>query len=413
MKKVSKEVMEAPVFEVGMLDRLAREGAARILMETMDAEVVAYLGRLPYARSEKFRGYRNGYTKRRTIAVGLGSVEVRPPRVRDVPPDMEEFQSQILGRYQRMSVETRSLLAELYLEGLSSGDFEPLFRYLLGKNTPLSSASIIRLKEDWQAEYEAWKKRSLEKRYAYTWGDGVYLKVGSKNDKTAILVVIGVTEDGQKDLLAIVEGYRESKESWSELLRDLRARGVEDILLFAGDGHLGIWPALDEVFPSAKHQRCWNHKVLNVLDKLPKRLWPEVKKELRNIWKAETEAECRLQADKYAKRLRLMGQAKAAETLLRDFDDFVTFYQFPKEHWVHLRTTNPIESVFAGVRLRTNVAKRMRTQETALYLVFKIIQRLSINWRSINCPDLVSLVLEGEVFKDGIHQKQEEVKKAA
>jgi putative transposase len=410
MKNISKEAEEVPLFE-GELDRLARAGAAKMLMEAMNAEVVEYLGRLKYERKEEFRGYRNGYAKPRTIAVGLGHLEVRPPRVRK-NFEMKAFESRILEKYQRMSDSTRNLLAELYLEGLSSGDFEPLFRHLLGENTPLSSASIVRLKEDWSAEYEAWKKRMLEKRYAYTWGDGVYLKVGPKNDKTAILVVIGVTEDGQKDLLAIEEGYRESKESWSGLLRDLKARGVEEILLFVGDGHLGIWPALNEVFPKAKHQRCWNHRVLNVLDKLPKRMWPEVKKELRNIWKAETEAACRADAEKYAKRLRLMGQTKAAETLLRDFDDFVTFYQFPKEHWVHLRTTNPIESVFAGVRLRTNVAKRMRTQENALYLVFKIIQRLSNNWRSLNAPDLVSFVLAGRTFKDGLLQ-EEEVRLAA
>lgn len=406
MRNGSKETGAAPACD-DALEQLAREGAKRMLRAAMEAEVEEFLGRARYERGCAFRGYRNGYAPGRTVAVGLGKVAVQPPRVRATPPAVGPFQSRILAAYQRTSRTTKRLLTQLYLEGLSSGDFEPVFRALLGETAPLSASSIGRLKAQWQAEYVAWKGRPLAAQYAYVWVDGVYLKAGPQRDKTAVLVAIGVTVDGTKELLAMHEGYRESTASWAELLRDLRTRGVTTIRLVMGDGHLGIWAALGAVFPTAQGQRCWNHKVLNLLDTLPKRLWADAKKALRTIWQAPTEAACRAQAATYAKRLRLLGQARAAETLLRDLDEFVTFYQFPQAHWKHLRTTNPIESVFAGVRLRTNVAKRMRTQETALYLVFKLIERLSGRWRVLNAPDLVPLVVEGHVFKDGTRHDEE------
>jgi len=414
MKKVSKNVVEFPLAKgEPVLDRLARQGAQQILMKALNREVVAFLERGRYKRNENFKGYRNGSGKLRKVAVGLGHVELRAPRVSDVPEEVGEFRSRILDRYQRMSKTTRDLLLQLYLEGLSSGDFEPVFRHLLGETAPLSSTSIIQMKEEWQGEYDAWQKRPLEKCYAYSWADGIYLAAGPKDDTTAMLVVVGVNEHGEKELLAIREGHRESKESWSEVLRDLKARGVEVLGLLAGDGHLGIWSALHEVFPETKEQGCWNHKAMNVVDKLPKRLQEEAQMELRNIWRAPTREECAARAQTFAKKLRLMKQESAAESLLRNFDRMTTFYDFPKEHWVHLRTTNVIESVFHGVRLRTNVTKRMKSARTALYLVFKVIQRLSQRWRTINKPVLVKLILEGAVFKNGIQVVQEEVKQAA
>jgi transposase-like protein len=319
---------------------------------------------------------------------------------REVAP--EGFQSQIVGRYQRVSRTTQRLLARLYLEGLSTGDFEPVFRALLGETAPLSASSVTRLKADWQAEYEGWRTRALdEQRYLYLWVDGIYLAAGGEEEKTALLCVLGLREDGQKELLALVPGYRESTESWAQVLRDLKARGVVCPALVVGDGALGIWAALREVWPTSRCQRCWNHRVLNVLDKLPKRLWAQVRRDLRRAAQATTRAECRRQLETIAADLRRAGQVPAAETVLRDLDDFLTFYDFPQEHWLHLRTTNPIESVFAGIRLRTVVAKRLPNRENAVYLVFKVAQRLSRNWRRITGSNLCQLVLGEQPFVDG------------
>lgn len=387
------------------MERIVREGARKILQEALIQEVADFLGRNRYERRNSSRGYRNGFGKTRSIALSVGEVAVRMPRVKGVA-EGDGFQSRIIPRYVRASATTKRLLVRLYLEGLSSGDFEPVFRGILGENAPLSASSIIRLKEVWQGEYEAWKGRSLAKRYAYVWVDGIYLKAGLEKEKTALLVVLGVNEQGEKELLAIHEGYRESKESWAEVWRDLRSRGVEEIRLVMGDGALGTWSALREVFPKTREQRCWNHKVLNVLDKLPKRLQDEMKKELRSIWQAQSAEECRKRGQAVARKLRWMGQVKASETLLRDFEHFVTFYDFPREHWKHLRTTNAIESVFAGVRLRSNVAKRMRSQQTGLYLVFKLIQRLGENWRNVDFPERVLDVLQGLRFVNGVPESQ-------
>jgi transposase-like protein len=274
----------------------------------------------------------------------------------------------------------------------------------VGETTALSATTIVRLKERWADEYASWKRRSLaEHQYAYLWADGIYLGVGADDEKAALLTVIGAREDGTKELLALELGYRESTLSWQELLRDLRDRGLRAPLLAVGDGALGLWAALDEVFPSTEHQRCWNHRVLNLQDKLPKRLQAEARRRLHAMWTADTQAECERLRNEYVSALRARGQEAAAQTLLRDWPDFVRFYHYPKEHWIHLRTSNPVESIFAGVRLRTNAAKRMRRREAALYLVFKVIERLSGNWRALNGgQNLMALVLEGCAFKDGI-----------
>jgi transposase-like protein len=334
----------------------------------------------------------------------MGAVEVSLPRVSDVPPEVSSdgFHSEILARYQRRSRTQARLLARLYLEGLSSGDFEPVFRALVGETAALSPSSILKLKADWQQEYETWKKRPLRGRYVYLYADGVYLKAGTERDKTAVLVVLGVDEQGHKELLAMDEGYRESTASWSEVLRSLRERGLSEAPLLAiGDGALGLWAALDEVFPTTRHQRCWNHRALNVLDKLPKRLHPEVRKKLRGLAEAPSRQECERRRDALCARLRAQGQAPAAACLERDWEDFVTMFDFPEEHWVHLRTSNPIESIFSGVRLRTNASKRLKVRENALYLVFKLVLRLSLNWRGINAPNQLRLLLARHQFRDG------------
>ena len=402
-KKQRDEVQDA-------LEACVREGARKMLAIALEEEVNGFLERDRYQRGKEFRGYRNGYHPARDLTVGLGPVKVRVPRVAKVPfyVAAQGFQSQIVRRYQRASETTKRLFARLYLEGLATGDFEPVFRELVGETTALSPNAIVRLKEHWEQEYEAWRKRPLwEHRYAYTWNDGVYLDAGTEVEKMAILCVVGARDDGEKELLAMEPGYRESKESWAETLRDLRNRGLEAPMVAAGDGALGLWAALDEIYPTTEHQRCWNHRITNVQTKLPKRLQKEARCRLREMAEAPTQKECEELRDRYAAELMAVDQRAAAETVLRDWEDFVTFYHYPREHCIHLRTTNPLESVFSGVRLRTDATRRMRRRDNALYLVFKIVERLSRNWRSLNGGgNLMTLVLEGYTFKDGILQRE-------
>lgn len=392
------------------LESYVREGARRMLAAALEEEVNAFLGRHRYERGQAFRGYRNGYHRPRQITVGLGPVSVEVPRVAQVPSEVapQGFQSQLVQRYQRASLSTQRLFSRLYLEGLATGDFEPVFRELVGETTALSANAVVRLKEDWSEEYQRWRQRPLwEHHYAYIWADGVYLAAGNELEKTALLCILGAREDGEKELLAIELGYRESTESWAAVLRDLRERGLAAPLVAVGDGALGLWAALAQVFPTTQHQRCWNHRVLNVQAKLPKRLQPEARRRLREMAEAESQAACEELRDGYVAELRAMDQGPAAETVLRDWEEFVTFYHYPKEHWVHLRTSNPLESIFSGVRLRTDAAKRMRCRDNALYLVFKVVERLSRNWRGLNGgANLMTLVLEGCTFKDGILQRR-------
>jgi transposase-like protein len=394
-----------------VLEAYVREGARRMLASALEEEVNAFLGRTRYERTKPFRGYRNGYHPTRQVTVGLAPVEVRVPRVAEVPAEVAPygFQSQIVRRYERASQATQKLFARLYLEGLSSGDFEPVFRELVGETTALSANAVVRLKEQWGQDYEAFRHRPLrEHQYAYIWADGIYLDAGMEQEKLALLCVVGAREDGVKELLAMEPGYRESTESWAAVLRDLRERGLSAPLLAVGDGALGLWAALDEVFPTTEHQRCFNHRVLNVQAKLPKRMQAEARGRLREIAEAETQAQCEELRDHYVAELRAADQGPAAETVLRDWEDFVTFYHYPKEHWVHLRTSNVLESIFSGVRLRTDVTKRMGRRDNALYLVFKVVERLSGSWRTLNGgANLMALVLEGCVFKDGILQRRQ------
>ena len=382
-----------------------------MLVAVLEEEVSAFLGRHRYERGKAFRGYRNGHLPAREVTVGLWPVEVQVPRVAQVPPDVAPrgFQSQIVRRYERASQATQRLFSRLYLEGLATGDFEPVFRELVGETTALSANSVVRLKERWAKEYEVWRRQPLwEHRYAYIWADGIYLGAGIEKEKTVLLCVLGTREDGEKELLAMEPGYRESTESWKAVLRDLRDRGLEAPLLAAGDGALGLWAALDEIYPTTEHQRCWNHRITNVQAKLPKRLRAKAHRRLREIAEAETQKACEELRDRYVADLLAADQRPAAETVLRDWEAFVTFYHYPREHWIHLRTTNPLESIFSGVRLRTNAAKRLRRRDNALYLVFKIVERLSGHWRTLNGGiNLMALVLEGETFKDGIRQRRE------
>ncbi len=349
------------------LDALAREGARRMLQTALEVEVDDFLGRARYARRAGRQGYRNGKGKPRKVAVGCGTVTVQAPRVRDTEV---YFTSQILPPCERSSAATRELLPELYLQGLATGDFEPALRTLLGEAAPLSPASIVRLKEQWAA-------------------DGLYLKAGPQDEQIAVLIVIGVREDGHKELLAMVEGYRESTESWREVLRDLVRRGLKNTKLVIGDGALGLWAAVREVLPQARHQYCWCHKLLNVVDKLPQRLHPEAKAHLRDIYQAPTRDEATVRMQRFAERF-CREYPRAVASLTAHRGELLTFYDFPREHWKSLKTTNPIESPSDLVRLRTRAARRMRTARTGLYLVFKLARQAQRRWRRIDAPHLIA-----------------------
>lgn len=406
-KKLTDSTRENRAVDVtdfaGDLDAIAREGARLMLVSTLDAEVNEFLGRQRYERRELSIGYRNGYGKERRVTLGSGTVSIRAPRVRD---SEEPFHSAVLPSYQRQSKAVKELIPELYVHGLSTGDFEPALRGLLGEGAALSPSTVVRLKAHWESEYEAWRKRSLrDHRYAYLWCDGVYPKAGLQGDKTAFLIVLGVNENGEKEPLAIIEGYRESTESWAEVLRDLKGRGLTDPRLFAGDGALGLWSAIDKVYPKADHQRCWVHKMRNVLVHFPKRLQAEVKQLLRQMYNATTREQAETLMTQFAE---LYGRdyPRAVECLLKDQDTLLTYFNYPQEHWVSLKTTNPIESIFATVKLRTNAARRIKSPRSALYLIFQLILRAQKRWRRLNAPHLVTKVLDGVKFEDGIEVKR-------
>ena len=393
----------------GDLDVIAREGARRMLVSVLEAEVTEFLGRQRYERTDGDDvavgrvGYRNGYGKTRRVTLGTGTVAVRAPRVRETE---ERFASQVLPAYQRRSKAVQALIPELYVQGLATGDFEPALRGLLGETAALSPSTVVRLKREWEAEYEAWRTRSLAAhRYAYLWCDGVYPKAGLQGDKTAFLVVLGANERGAKEVLTIIEGYRESTESWAEVLRDLKVRGLTDPKLFCGDGALGLWGAIDQVYPKADHQRCWCHKMRNVLACFPKRLHDEVRRLLQRMYTADTRAEAETLMAQFAETYQ-REYPRAVECLLKDQEALLTYFAYPKEHWISLKTTNPIESIFATVKLRTNAARRIRSPRSALYLIFQLIVRAEKRWRRINAPHLVVKVLDEVRYEDGIEVKK-------
>jgi len=396
------------------LDRIAREGAQRMLLDVLEQEVEGFLGRKRYERSEvtEFAGYRNGYGKKRRVAVGSGTVEIQAPRVRD---NREKFKSKILKSYQRQSDGVKQMIPELYLHGLATGDFELALRGFLGEGASLSPASVIRLKQKWETEYETWRKRSLSGHsFVYLWCDGVYPKAGLAGDKTALLVVLGVNEEGVKEPLAILEGYRESTESWQAVLHDLKERGLDKPRLFVGDGALGLWAAIDEVYPKADHQRCWCHKMRNVLSYFPKRLQPEVKVLLQEMYYASTKQQSLKLMEAFAEKF-VRDYPRAVECLLKNQDDLLTYFSYPQQHWQSIKTSNPIESIFAAVKLRTNAAKRIKSPRSALFLIFGIITRAQKRWRRINGPNFLEKVIEGVKFENGkeVKTKNKKHRKAA
>ena len=383
------------------LESFARERVQWFVQELLEEELTELLGRKKSQRRtavDAAVGYRNGHGKPRKLTMQSGTITVQRPRARGLE---ERFESRVLPLFERRTREVGDLLPELYLHGLSAGDFELALRGLLGEDAPLSASSIDRLKSKWLLEFDAWRRRSLDDReVVYAWADGIYVKAGLEQEKAALLVVIGALRDGRKEVLAIAAGHRESKESWAELLRDLKARGLDSPKLLIADGNAGVWAAAAEVWPETSEQRCWNHKVANVLDKLPKKLQAEASVLLKKIPYATTEAEARRLRDAFCVRYR--GRSpEAAASLEKDWAQLTTFYSYPAEHWIHLRTTNIVESPFAAVRLRTSAAKRFKKVPNATALIWKLLCVAESRMRRLTAPELLAAVYDGRSFKDG------------
>ena len=391
-----------------VIDQIVRDGARRMLAEALQAEVEAYIARFSAERDDNGRRLvvRNGSHQPRQVLTSAGAVEVTAPRVNDrrVDPDTGErakFTSAILPPWCRKTPKINEVLPLLYLHGLSSGDFGPALGQFLGSTTGLSASVITRLTETWKAEQRAFAARDLsEVDYVYLWVDGIHVNIRLEEHKLCLLVMIGVRTDGRKELVALTDGYRESTESWADLLRDCARRGMHAPVLAIGDGALGFWGALREVFPQAREQRCWFHKIANILGALPKSAHPGAKKALAEIWNAEDrrhalDAVTSFQAAYGAK------FPKAVAKLTDDLDELLAFYDYPAEHWIHLRTTNPIESTFATVRHRTKITRGPGSRAAGLAMAFKLIEAAQDRWRAVNAPHLVALVRAGAVFEAG------------
>lgn len=395
------------------LEEFARLKIQEWFQELLELEVTELLGRKPHERRraiDGLEGYRNGYGKLRKLSMQGGTITVRRPRVRGLEA---RFESRLLPLFARRTKEVGELLPELYLHGLSQGDFELALRGLLGEGAPLSPSSIARLRGKWQHEYERWRTRRMDDReLVYAWADGVYVKAGLEREKAALLVVIGAMSDGRKELLAVEAGYRESTESWAAVLRDLRERGLVAPKLFVADGNLGAWAALCEVWPETRGQRCWNHRIVNVLDQLPKKLQAQARELLCQIPYAPTRVEAERQRNTFGRRYRRC-HPRAVAILEKDWEAMVAFYDFPEAQWTHLRTTNVVESPFASVKLRTTAAKRYKKVENATALIWKVLCVAENRFRKLNAPELLTSVYAGAVFADGKLVKEEVRKEVA
>jgi len=391
-----------------LLDEIVRDGARQMLAAALQAEVAAYIEAHADEVDEHGRRLvvRNGYHQPREVTTASGAVPVRQPRVNDqradtVTGERQRFASSILPAWARKSPQVAEVLPLLYLHGLSSSDFGPALEQFLGSSAGLSPATITRLTGQWQDESRSFNERSLaDTDYVYVWVDGIHLKVRLAQDKVCLLVMIGVRADGHKELIALEDGHRESAESWADLLRDCKRRGMADPVLAVGDGALGFWSAVREVFPATREQRCWFHKIGNVLAALPKSAQPGAKKALAEIWQAEDREHAEQAARAFAAEYGIKWP-KAAAKITDDLDVLLEFYDYPAEHWVHLRTTNPIESTFATVRLRQRVTKGPGSRAAGVAMAFKLIQSAQARWRAVNAPHLVPLVRAGATFEKG------------
>jgi transposase-like protein len=393
---------------VPALDDILRDGARRALQAAIEQEVEEYIGRNSRCLDEHGRRQvvRNGHHPARKIQSGNGPIEVLQPRVNDKRVDEQgnrfHFTSKILPPYLRKTKAIEELVPWLYLKGISTSDFPEALACLGHDGSGLSATNVVRMKEIWQGQYENFSRRSLAgKRYVYVWADGIYFNVRLTDDRPCVLVLMGALEDGTKELIAMIDGERESAQNWLELLVDARSRGLIDApMLATGDGALGFWKALRQVYPSTRHQRCWVHKTANVLNKLPRGLQASAKNILHEIWMSASKEDAIKAMDKFVATYQAK-YPKAVECLLKDQEELLAFYDFPAEHWQHLRTSNPIESTFATVRLRTSKTKGAGSRAACLAMAFKLVECAQNHWRKLNGSTLLPAVIAGTIFKDG------------
>ncbi|MCG5517326.1 IS256 family transposase [Ectothiorhodospira sp. 9100] len=386
------------------LHELLRHGARDLIAQAVEAELATFLAQYAEQRLEDGRQavVRNGYLPERTVQTGIGDVSVQVPKVRDRSGGGACFNSSLLPPYLKRARSVEELIPWLYLKGVSTGDYQEALKALLGEKAKgLSANTVSRLKKQWEDEHTAWRQQDLsDRRYVYWWADGIYRKV-RMDDRLCLLVIIGVTEHGRKELVAVEDGFRESADSWEALLTHLRERGLTTgPKLAVGDGAMGFWAALSKIYPQTDHQRCWVHKTANVLNKLPKSVQPKVKVDLQDIWMAQTREEAHKAFDRTLKRFEAK-YPKAMACLNKDRDELLAFYDYPAEHWVHIRTTNPIESTFATVRLRTKRSRNCGSRATTLAMVFKLLQSAQKRWRRIKHFQKLELVINNVKFQDG------------
>jgi transposase-like protein len=392
------------------LTELLREGAKELLMNAVQAELEGFLREhssriLPDGKAAVVR---NGYLPQRTVQTGIGDIAVRVPKVRDRSHGGVKFNSSLLPPYLKRTKSVEEMLPWLYLKGVSKGDYQEALNSILGETASgVSAATISRLKSKWLDEYDEWRRRDLsDKKYVYWWADGVYSKV-RMDDKLCLLVIIGATAEGKKELVAVEDGFRESADSWFALMMDLRARGlVEGPSLATGDGALGFWKALSMAYPKTRQQRCWVHKTANVLDKLPKSMQEKVKGSLHEIWMAPGKQEAQKAFDLALERYGAKYSG-AMECLKKDREELLTFYDFPAEHWIHIRTSNPIESAFSTIRLRTAKTRNCGSRETTLMMIFKLAQSAERRWKRLKGHKLLGEVITGIKFKDGVRESDQ------
>jgi transposase-like protein len=401
---LEKQVKEGPK---DVLEMIIREGARRMLQAAIENEVSEYIDR--FKTQTDLQGHRlvvrNGSLPGREIITGIGPLPMKQPRIRDKRVG-ENFTSNILPRYMRRVPSIDALVPFLYLKGISTGDFSHALANILGENAPgLSATNIVRLKKIWEQDYQEWAKRDLsDKRYVYFWAYGIYFNVrleDPENNRQCILVIMGALEDGRKELVSVLDGYRESKQSWQEMLKDLKQRGLKEApKLAAGDGGLGFWAALSEEFPETKEQRCWVHKTANILDKMPTSVQDRAKVHIHDMYMAPTKDEAMKAYNHFLSSYEVKYD-RACECLRKDVASLFSFYDFPAEHWVHIRSTNPIESTFATVRLRTKRTKGCGSRLATLTMVFKLVLEAEKTWKKLKGHKLICKVIEGVKFVNG------------
>jgi putative transposase len=390
------------------IDDILRDGARRALQAAIEREVEEYIERNSQHRDENGHRLvvRNGHHPARKIQSGNGPIEVRQPRVNDKRVDEAgnrfHFSSKILPPYLRKTKAIEELVPWLYLKGISSSDFPEALACLGHDGSGLSATNVVRMKEIWEKQFEGFSRRSLEgKHYVYVWADGIYFNIRLSDDRPCVLVLMGALADGTKELIAMVDGERESEQSWKQLLVDVKSRGlIQAPMLATGDGALGFWKAIKQVYPSTRHQRCWVHKTVNVLDKLPRGQQVSAKNILHEIWMSATKTDATKAMEKFAATYQAK-YPKAVECMLKDKEELLAFYDFPAEHWQHLRTSNPIESTFATVRLRTSKTKGAGSRTACLAMAFKLVESAQNHWRKLNGSTLLPAVIAGAIFRDG------------